>query len=144
MAPYKVNHEYESSLGVLTEGTVVELTDEEAEAFNRDSPGVVSKGKAAAKGKVRMVPEAPRDRMRTRPRRDRVAGGAMTTAFGMGKGQREADAANVQKAAAEPEPSSIPEPDRKTAVKKPRKRAAAKTRKTTRKSTRKAAAKKKA
>lgn len=38
---YKAQWRYRSSLGIFSEGDVVILEPEEAEAFNRDSPGVL-------------------------------------------------------------------------------------------------------
>lgn len=39
---YLVNHDYRSSRAGLDAGTIVDLSDEDAEWFERDSPGVLS------------------------------------------------------------------------------------------------------
>lgn len=56
MPKYTVQWNYSSGLGSFSKGDVVELTEEDADAFNRDSPGVLKK--AVAKRKDRQLKSA--------------------------------------------------------------------------------------
>lgn len=71
MSQYQVQWNYRSSLGKLDEGQIVEATEGEAEAFNRDSPGVLSPWTGEAPPQDRQV-KAPKQR------RDRGEGEAMS------------------------------------------------------------------
>lgn len=61
MARYKVAWDYRSSLGALDKGTIVDVSEVEADAFNRDSPGVLVPVKEA-KPDVRAETDPPADR----------------------------------------------------------------------------------
>jgi len=55
---YIVQWNYRSSYGAFTEGETVDVTEEEAAAFNRDSPGVLQ-----IEPETRIEPAPPYDRM---------------------------------------------------------------------------------
>lgn len=64
MTMYRFNWRYSSGLGVGDKGDEIDLTTEEADLYNRDSPGVLSPVKGAkAEAETKSVDEPPADRM---------------------------------------------------------------------------------